>query len=89
LSVGMAYFVAALFELDLKTIILGFAPGGIAEMSLTAKALQLAVPVVVAFQLSRLIVVLLTSLYLYRITQRHFRLNSKKSGSKPINNKNE
>ena len=41
------------------TLILGTAPGGIAEMAITAKVLQLGVPVVTAFQVCRLVVVLL------------------------------
>jgi uncharacterized membrane protein AbrB (regulator of aidB expression) len=38
---------------------LGTAPGGIAEMAITAKVLQLGVPVVTAFQVCRLVAVLL------------------------------
>lgn len=41
------------------TMILGTSPGGIAEMSITAKVLQLGVPVVTAFQVCRLVAVLL------------------------------
>ncbi|MDP9901245.1 AbrB family transcriptional regulator [Variovorax ginsengisoli] len=41
------------------TLVLGTSPGGIAEMSITAKVLQLGVPVVTAFQVCRLIAVLL------------------------------
>jgi membrane AbrB-like protein len=40
------------------TMILGTSPGGIAEMSITAKVLQLGVPVVTAFQVCRLLAVL-------------------------------
>ena len=40
-------------------MILGTSPGGIAEMSITAKVLQLGVPVVTAFQVCRLVAVLL------------------------------
>lgn len=73
LSLLLAMLVAGLFGLDSKTLMLGFSLGGIAEMSLTAKALQLVVPVVITFQLTRLIGVLLTSLYFYRLTERYFR----------------
>lgn len=48
------------------TLILGTSPGGIAEMSITAKVLQLGVPVVTAFQVCRLIAVLLIVGPLYR-----------------------
>jgi len=40
---------------------LGFAPGGIAEMAITAKVLQLGVPLVTAFQVSRMVMVVLTT----------------------------
>jgi membrane AbrB-like protein len=41
------------------TLILGTSPGGIAEMAITAKVLQLGVPVVTAFQVCRLVAVLI------------------------------
>jgi membrane AbrB-like protein len=41
------------------TLILGTAPGGITEMAITAKVLQLGVPVVTAFQVCRLVAVLM------------------------------
>ena len=40
------------------TLVLGTAPGGIAEMAITAKVLQLGAPVVTAFQVCRLMTVL-------------------------------
>jgi uncharacterized membrane protein AbrB (regulator of aidB expression) len=40
------------------TLMLGTSPGGIAEMAITAKVLQLGVPVVTAFQVCRLVAVL-------------------------------
>lgn len=48
------------------TMILGTSPGGIAEMSITAKVLQLGVPVVTAFQVCRLVAVLVLAEPLYR-----------------------
>jgi len=45
---------------------LGTSPGGIAEMSITAKVLQLGVPVVTTFQVVRYVAVLLTVPLLYR-----------------------
>ena len=48
------------------TLILGTSPGGIAEMAITAKVLQLGVPVVTAFQVCRLVAVLLLVEPLYR-----------------------
>ena len=49
------------------TMVLSTAPGGIAEMSITAKVLQLGVPVVTAFQVCRLIAVLLLVAPMYRL----------------------
>lgn len=48
------------------TLLLGTSPGGITEMAITAKVLQLGVPVVTAFQLSRLVAVLVLAAPLYR-----------------------
>ena len=48
-------------ELPLSSLAVSVAPGGIAEMAITAKVLQLGVPLVTAFQVSRMVgVVLLT-----------------------------
>jgi uncharacterized protein len=51
------------------TLMLGTAPGGIAEMCITAKVLQLGVPLVTAFQVSRLLVILLTTVPLFSRVQ--------------------
>ena len=48
------------------TLVLSTSPGGIAEMAITAKVLQLGVPVVTAFQVSRLVAVLIIAEPLYR-----------------------
>ncbi len=48
------------------TLILGTSPGGIAEMAITAKVLELGAPVVTAFQVCRLIAVLLIVAPLYK-----------------------
>lgn len=48
------------------TLVLGTSPGGIAEMAITAKVLQLGVPVVTAFQVCRLVAVLVLVEPLYR-----------------------
>ncbi|WP_159911597.1 AbrB family transcriptional regulator [Pantoea sp. 18069] len=48
------------------TMVLATAPGGIAEMAITAKVLQLGVPVVTALQVCRLMAVLLVVEPLYR-----------------------
>jgi membrane AbrB-like protein len=58
LSAGFGWFLALATGLHPATLILGTAPGGIAEMAITAKVLQLGVPVVTAFQVCRLVAVL-------------------------------
>ncbi len=52
------------------TMILGTSPGGITEMAITAKVLQLGVPVVTAFQVCRLVAVLLLAAPLWQWLQR-------------------
>lgn len=49
------------------TLVLATAPGGIAEMSLTAKTLQLGVPVVTAFHVVRMVAILTLTPRIYRI----------------------
>ena len=58
LCAGFAWLMARLTGLHPVTMLLGTAPGGIAEMAITAKVLQLGVPVVTAFQVCRLVAVL-------------------------------
>ena len=57
LSLGFGLFLAHTTGLHPATLILGTSPGGIAEMAITAKVLQLGVPVVTAFQVCRLVAV--------------------------------
>jgi membrane AbrB-like protein len=61
---GMALAWAA--GLNPATLVLGTAPGGIAEMCITAKVLQLGVPVVTAFHVVRLVALLLVTAPLFR-----------------------
>ena len=63
---AFAWLLTASTGLPLATLILGTAPGGIAEMAITAKVLQLGVPVVTAFQVCRLVAVLVLVAPLYR-----------------------
>jgi len=58
--------IAALTGLHPVTVLLGTSPGGMAEMSLTAKVLQLGVPLVTAFQVTRMVGVLVLAAPLYR-----------------------
>ena len=57
-SAVFAWLLALVTGLHPATVLLGTSPGGIAEMCITAKVLQLGVPVVTAFQVCRLIAVL-------------------------------
>jgi uncharacterized protein len=56
---GFAGVLAWMTGLEWATMVLGTSPGGIAEMAITAKVLQLEVPLVTAFQVCRLVAVLM------------------------------
>ncbi|MBX3660464.1 MAG: AbrB family transcriptional regulator [Ramlibacter sp.] len=58
LCAGFAWLLSWGTGLHPATLVLGTSPGGIAEMAITAKVLQLGVPVVTAFQVCRLVAVL-------------------------------
>ncbi len=60
------WVLSRLTGLHPATLLLGTAPGGIAEMAITAKVLQLGVPVVTAFQVCRLVAVLVLAQPVYR-----------------------
>jgi uncharacterized membrane protein AbrB (regulator of aidB expression) len=49
--------LAWLFGLPIATMIIATSPGGLAEMTITAQALHISVPLVVAFHLFRVVVV--------------------------------
>ena len=57
--VGLA--LAELSGLPVATVFLGVAPGGLAEMAITAKVLMLGVPLVVVFQVTRMVFVVLVT----------------------------
>lgn len=61
-----AWALAMAAPMPLATAILATSPGGIAEMAITAKVLQLGVPVVTAFQVVRYVAVLTLTAPLYR-----------------------
>lgn len=90
LASALALVIAALFGLGLAevsgihpaTAILATAPGGIAEMSLTAKTLQLGVPIVTAFHVVRMTTLVLTIGPLFRLMQRlHMRTRASQAKS--------
>jgi uncharacterized protein len=66
LCAGFAWLLSWGTRLHPATLVLGTSPGGIAEMAITAKVLQLGVPVVTAFQVCRLVAVLVLVEPLYR-----------------------
>jgi membrane AbrB-like protein len=59
LSAAFAIALAWLSGQSAPSLILGTAPGGMAEMSITAKVLQLGVPLVTALHVTRLVVLLI------------------------------
>ncbi len=72
LSIFLVISLVQFVSVDAKVLLLGLSPGGIAEMSLMAKVLGLSVPIIVAFQLSRLIFVILTTRIFYRLSKKLF-----------------
>lgn len=81
LSVIISIVLSALFAVVLAwatrqepaTLVLGLAPGGIAEMAITAKVLQLGVPLVTAFHVTRLVVLLLATPLVFVRARRWYR----------------
>lgn len=66
LSAGFGLLLANALGLSPANVVLGNAPGGIAEMAITAAVLHLGVPTVTAFHLLRYVVVLTATGPLYR-----------------------
>ena len=66
LCAGFAWGLAHFTRIHWATLLLGTSPGGIAEMAITAKVLQLGVPVVTAFHVTRLAAVLVLVEPMYR-----------------------
>ena len=67
LALGFACGLAWLSGMPAATAVLATSPGGIAEMSLTAKTLQLGVPIVTAFHVVRMVALVLLIGPLFRI----------------------
>ena len=65
LSAAFGWVLARLSGLHPATLVLGTAPGGIAEMCITAKVLQLGVPLVTAFHVTRVVALLLLTAPVY------------------------
>ena len=77
-SVVVALALAWGFGLPLATMIISTAPGGLAEMTITAQALQIGVPAVVAFHLLRVIVVNMGTQHIYALGLRLLGTGKKK-----------
>lgn len=69
IAAGFAFGLAAASGIHPATAILATSPGGIAEMSLTAKTLQLGVPIVTAFHVTRMAALVLTIGPLFRLAR--------------------
>lgn len=70
LCAGFAWVLARWVGLHPATVMLGTSPGGIAEMCITAKVLQLGVPIVTAFHVTRMAAVVLLAGPLFRWLRR-------------------
>ena len=64
-SVGVALLIAWNSNIPISTLIIATAPGGLAEMTIVAQALEVGVPLVIAFHLARIIVVNIGTQYIY------------------------
>ncbi|MEZ5738931.1 MAG: AbrB family transcriptional regulator [Burkholderiaceae bacterium] len=69
-SAGFGAMMAKLLGIPVATMILATSPGGIAEMSLTAKVLQFGVPVVTVFHVTRMIGMVVSAGSVYRCLSR-------------------
>lgn len=67
---GLAFVGAWLSGLPVDTLIVGLAPGGLAEMSITAQALNLGVSMVTAFQFVRIVLANFASPTMFRVIQK-------------------
>jgi membrane AbrB-like protein len=65
LAFGLGALLSWWSAAPIPTLILGTTPGGIAEMAITAKVLQLGVPVVTAFHVTRMVFVVIVTGPLY------------------------
>jgi uncharacterized protein len=70
LAAGFGLLLAHGAGIHPGTAILATSPGGIAEMALTAKTLRLGVPIVTAFHVARMVVLVLTIGPVFRLARR-------------------
>lgn len=67
LSTAMAFGLSAVTGIYAPSMVLAAAPGGIAEMSITARNLQLGVALVTAAHVTRVLIIVSSSLPVYRL----------------------
>lgn len=72
LSAGFAYLLFLMSAIPLSTLILSISPGGIAEMTITAKVLMLGVPIVTAFHVARMVFVIIVAQPCYKFLAPYF-----------------
>jgi len=69
-SAVAAWGLAVLGSVPIATMVLATAPGGMAEMCVTAKVLQLGVPLVTAAHVTRVIILVTTTAPIFRLAKR-------------------
>ena len=70
LAAGFGFALAWAAKIHWATALLALAPGGIAEMSITAKVLKLGVPVVTAFHVTRVVILVTLTAPVFRFFAR-------------------
>ena len=70
LASGFGVALAWVAGIHWATAVLALAPGGIAEMSITAKVLKLGVPVVTAFHVTRVVILVTLTAPIFRFFTR-------------------
>jgi uncharacterized protein len=73
LAAGFAWMLATISGLNLPTATLAMAPGGVAEMSITAQVLRFGVPIVTAFHVVRMAFLVLATAPIVLMAQRFLR----------------
>jgi membrane AbrB-like protein len=72
-SVAVAIGLAWAFGISVATMIIATAPGGLAEMTIVAQALEIGVPTVVAFHLFRIVIVNMGTQHIFTLGTRLMR----------------
>lgn len=69
-GIVLALGIAAASGISVSTMIAATCPGGLAEMSITAQVLMLGVPLVTAYHVTRIIMITMVTLPLFRLLRR-------------------